>query len=103
MKNIPASSVLPFIFIIFAAVSIFNHAAGSMVIYDNATIILNKSFCHLLPGRIDGEVCILQADLSHTLVASNPVIRLKDGTIMNLNSNDVLSYSYTKARYSFNW
>lgn len=93
------------VFLVGALTGLFGafRIGGALLIHDHATVIVRQELCGPLGGITEHGLCSLQADVSHTLLSGNPVLRLTDGRIVEIQSGDIKGYSFTDSRYSMGW
>jgi hypothetical protein len=95
-------TVFAFIVLVFVILGLF-HAGNALLIHEQATVLVKPELCPIMGGEVKEGICMVQADLGHSFVYARPMLRLKDGRIVELQEQDVLSYSFTQSKYSFSW
>lgn len=76
-------------------------AGNALLIHENAQVAVTKQMCPVLEGNESNGVCLVRADLSHSFLSGDPILRLKNGAVFELQSADVLMYSYEQSHYGF--
>lgn len=76
-------------------------AGNTLLIHDNAQVIVAKQTCSVVDGHEKNGLCVVKADLSHTFLSGNPVLLLQNGSVVELPSSEVLMSSYQKSHYGF--
>lgn len=96
-------SLIVFSLMIFGMFVLIGRVGNSLVIHDKATLFVEDQICDVLHGKVEDSLCVVKADLSYTFLRQNPVVRLEDGQVLELQKNSIKAYSFTNSRYSTNW
>lgn len=84
--------------LVLVAMAVFR-IVGTMLIYEDAQVVIGKDLCEMANGQINGDACIVHADVSRDLVGAT-LLKLKDGRVLVF-EHPYKGIQYSKSRYQF--
>lgn len=78
-----------------------SRAGNAMLVREQAEVLVKEGYCSVVGGDPKGDYCKVVADQSRSFISGDPMLRLRDGSVVTLPSEVVSGIAFTKTHYEF--
>lgn len=75
---------------------------NAFLIHEGAKVVVSEVVCPVVGGTKDASgLCLVTADVTHSFLSENPVLKLSDGRVVELRQRDVEAVAFKNSRYGW--